>query len=148
GRSGADDVTMRANAPRPARNGSGSTAERPVRLVPPMKLKCQPEDFQVEELTEARPGPSGRYTFYRLTTRDLGTMEAVEGICRRWNLSGRQVSYAGLKDRHASTIQYLTIADGPSRDLRAPQFDLEPIGRLTQPYTSRQLMGNRFALVL
>ena len=113
-----------------------------------MKLKCQPEDFRVEELTEARPGPSGRYTFYRLTKRDFGTIEAVEGICRRWNLSGRQVSYAGLKDRHASTVQYLTIADGPSRDLRTPQFDLEPIGRLAQPYTSRQLIGNRFELVL
>ncbi len=64
---------------------------------------------------------SGRYTFYRLSKRDLGTIEAVEAICRRWNLSGRRVSYAGLKDRHAATIQYLTIADGPAApDEHAP----------------------------
>src|SRR5215467_11086232 len=82
----------------------------PRRSIPnprPMKLKCQPEDFRVEELTDARPGSSGRYTFYRLTKRDLGTIEAVEAIRRRWNLSGRRVSYAGLKDRHAQTVQYL-----------------------------------------
>jgi tRNA pseudouridine13 synthase len=113
-----------------------------------MKLKCQPDDFRVEELTDIRSGTSGRYTFYRLTKQDLGTIEAVDAICRRWNLSGRQVSYAGLKDRHAATIQYLTIADGPPRGMRTPLFELEPIGRLTQPYSSRQLIGNRFELVL
>ncbi len=113
-----------------------------------MKLKCQPGDFRVEELTHAQPGTSGRYTFYRLTKEDLGTIEAVEAICRRWNLSGRRVSYAGLKDRHATTVQYLTIADGPSRAMRTPRFELEPMGRLARPYSSRELVGNRFELVL
>ena len=113
-----------------------------------MKLKCQPDDFRVEELTEAHPGQAGRYTFYRLSKRDMGTIEAVEAICRRWNLSNRQVHYAGLKDRHAATVQFLTIADGPSRDMRTSLFELEPIGRLARPYTSGQLVGNRFELVL
>ncbi|MHB1562416.1 MAG: tRNA pseudouridine(13) synthase TruD [Isosphaeraceae bacterium] len=113
-----------------------------------MKLKCQPEDFRVEELTDARPSGTGRYAFYRLTKRDLGTLEAVEAICRRWNLAGRRVSYAGLKDRHADTIQYLTIADGPSTGITTPRFELAPIGRLTQPFGPRQLLGNRFALVI
>jgi tRNA pseudouridine13 synthase len=113
-----------------------------------MKLKCRPEDFRVEELTTARADGPGRYTFYRLTKRDLGTIEAVEEICRRWNLSGRRVSYAGLKDRHATTIQYLTIVDGPSRTLATPRFELKPVGCLDRPYTSRQLRGNRFELVL
>jgi tRNA pseudouridine13 synthase len=113
-----------------------------------MKLKCQPDDFRVEEVTEARPGASGRYTFYRLTKQDQGTIEAVGEMCRRWNLSSRQVSYAGLKDRHAATIQYLTIADGPPRRMSAPRFELEPMGRLARPYSSRQLVGNRFELVL
>jgi tRNA pseudouridine13 synthase len=113
-----------------------------------MKLKCQPEDFRVEELTLARADGPGRYTFYRLSKRDLGTIEAVEAICRRWNLSGRRVSYAGLKDRHASTVQYLTIVDGPLRSLTDRRFELEPLGRLGHPYTSRQLRGNRFELVM
>jgi tRNA pseudouridine13 synthase len=115
-----------------------------------MKLKCQPEDFRVEELRLAPPGGDGpgRYTLYRLTKRDLGTIEAVEIICRRWNLAGRRVSYAGLKDRHASTLQYLTIFDGPPRSLTDRRFELEPVGRLDHPYTSRDLRGNRFELIL
>ncbi len=113
-----------------------------------MKLKCLPEDFRVEELSLVRPGGGGRYTYYRLTKRDLGTLEAVEAICRRWNLSGRRVSYAGLKDRHARTVQYLTIADGPSRSINTTKFDLEPVGRLDHAYSSRDLRGNRFELIL
>src|SRR5262245_30836093 len=104
-----------------------------------MQLKCKPEDFRVEELTTVMPNGTGRHTFYRLTKKDLGTIEAVTAICRRWNLPGRRVSYAGLKDRHASTIQYLTIVDGPSRRLSTPRFELVPIGKLSRPYTSRDI---------
>src|SRR5262249_44322756 len=113
-----------------------------------MKLKCQADDFLVEELTDVKPGDSGHYRFYRLTKQDLGTIEAVEVICRRWNLPARRGSYAGLKDPHAPTIQYLTIADGPSHHMSTSRFHLEPMGRVARPYSSRELIGNRFELVL
>jgi tRNA pseudouridine13 synthase len=101
-----------------------------------MKLKCQPEDFRVEELTMARPDGPGRYTFYRLSKRDLGTIEAVEAICRRWNLSGRRVSYAGLKDRHARTIQYFAIVERYGRD-RHDSLELGLFGLTRTPPTDR-----------
>ena len=44
-----------------------------------MKLKCQPEDFRVEELPLVSPAGFGVYTFYRLTKRNIGTIEAVQG---------------------------------------------------------------------
>ena len=53
-----------------------------------MKLKCRPEDFRVEELPVTSPTVAGRYTFYRLTKRNIGTIEAVQAICRQWNLAG------------------------------------------------------------
>ncbi len=118
------------------------------RLSSLMKLKCRPEDFQVEELSSVRPSPQGRYTFYRLTKRGLGTIEAVEAICRRWNLSSHRISYGGLKDRHAETIQYLTIQEGPDRALRESSFELEPIGRLPQAYGPQHFRGNRFLVVV
>ena len=113
-----------------------------------MKLKCQPEDFRVEELPLVSPAGHGRYTFYRLTKRNIGTIEAVEAICRRWNLAGRRVSYGGLKDRHAVTVQYLTIADGTLKPINTPSVELEPMGRRPQPYGPRHFRGNRFQLVL
>jgi tRNA pseudouridine13 synthase len=113
-----------------------------------MKLKRQPEDFRVEELPIVRPLDRGRFGFYRLTKRGLGTLEAVEFIRRRWNLSGQQIAYGGLKDRHAVTIQYLTILDGPMQPLREQSFDLEPVGRLAAPYGPNGFRGNRFVVTL
>jgi len=113
-----------------------------------MKLKRQPEDFQVEELPTVSGGDHGRFGFYRLTKRGIGSLEAIEAIRRRWNLSGRQIGYGGLKDKHAVTVQYLTIFEGPDRGLREHSFDLEPIGRLVRPYGPDQFRGNRFTVVL
>jgi tRNA pseudouridine13 synthase len=113
-----------------------------------MKLKRQPEDFQVEELPLVAGGDRGRFAFYRLTKRGMGTLEAIEAICRRWDVAGRRVSYGGLKDRHARTVQYLTIVDGPDRALHEASFDLEPLGRLPDPYGPAQFRGNRFVVVL
>ena len=113
-----------------------------------MKLKRQPEDFHVEELPLVAGGDRGRFAFYRLAKRGMGTLEAIEAICRRWNIAGRRVSYGGLKDRHAETVQYLTIFDGPDRALQEASFDLEPLGRLPGPYGPAQFRGNRFVVVL
>ena len=97
-----------------------------------MKLKRIVEDFQVEELPVVEPGDRGRFVLYRLTKRGMGTLEAVEAVCRRWNLAGNRVSYGGLKDRHALTTQYLTIVEGPERTLRESSFELVPLGRIAR----------------
>ncbi len=113
-----------------------------------MKLKCQPEDFRVEELPNVSPGGHGRYAFYRLTKRDLGTLEAVDLICRRWNIAGRRISYGGLKDRHALTTQYVTIFDGPATSITAANFSLEHLGKLSHPFRPPNFRGNRFEIVI
>jgi tRNA pseudouridine13 synthase len=113
-----------------------------------MKVRFLPDDFCVEELPIAGPSDSGRYALYRLVKTSIGTMEAVEAICRRWNVAGRSVSYGGLKDRHAVTVQYLTIGGGPLKTLRERSFELCPIGRSPSPYGPQSFRGNRFRIVL
>lgn len=113
-----------------------------------MKVKRLPEDFRVEELTTAVGSDRGRYTFYRLSKRGIGTIEAVDAICRRWNLPRGRVAYGGLKDRHAETIQYLTIFDGPAHPIDEPSLKLEPLGKLERAYGPNDFTGNRFGVVL
>lgn len=113
-----------------------------------MKLKRIAEDFEVEELSLVEGGDRGRFVLYRLSKRGLGTLEAVEAICRRWDVAGRRLSYGGLKDRHAVTTQYLTILDGPERSLRENGFDLTHLGRVEEPYGPPHFRGNRFSVVL
>ncbi len=112
-----------------------------------MKQKSLPEDFRVEELTDFAP-TEGPYAFYRLTKRGLGTPEAIQAILKRWRLSGRQVSYGGLKDRHAVTSQWLTIHRGPHRNLKQTNLELAYQGQAGRPFESHDVAGNRFQLVL
>jgi len=113
-----------------------------------MKLKQLPEDFFVEELTDAQPGTDGEFAMYRLEKRGWTTPDALQAIRKRWKLDLRRVSYGGLKDRHAHTVQYLTIWRGAQRRLTHQGIQLEYLGRLQQPYTSHDFRGNRFRLVV
>ncbi len=113
-----------------------------------MKLKCLPEDFQVTELTDRPTHGRGSFAIYRLTKRSLGTPEAIDAILRRWNLARQQVSYGGLKDRHAVTEQFVTIKNGPRNDLSQTSLDLNYLGQTERPFDASDLTGNRFTLVL
>lgn len=113
-----------------------------------MKLKSRPDDFQVEELTSVVAGTTGPYAFYRLSKKSVGTPEAIQRICREFNVDPRRVRYGGLKDRHAETIQYLTIEEGPEKHLKDPLIQLKYLGRLEQPYSPQSFSGNRFGITM
>ncbi len=113
-----------------------------------MKLKCLPEDFRVTELTK-RPIPGrGPFALYRLTKTSLGTPEAIDAILKRWNLARQQVSYGGLKDRHAVTEQFVTIKNGPRNGQMQTNLELTYLGQTDQPFEAADIAGNRFEIVM
>jgi tRNA pseudouridine13 synthase len=113
-----------------------------------MKVKQAPEDFQVEEVTAARPESHGPFAFYQLRKRGLGTPEALQQICRAWDLAFDRLGYGGLKDRHAVTTQYLTIKGGPRRDLRQGLIHLRYLGQRPAPFSPRDIAANQFRITL
>jgi tRNA pseudouridine13 synthase len=112
-----------------------------------MKLKQQPDDFRVEEITAVRPG-EGSFALYRLEKRGWSTPDALAAVRRRWRIEPRRISYGGLKDRHAWTIQYLTILHGPHRNLRHHDVTVQYLGQVAAPYGSRDIQANRFRITL
>ena len=112
-----------------------------------MKLKRVPEDFQVEELTSLVPG-EGSFALYRLTKRGLGTPEAVDAVLKRWKIPRHRASYGGLKDRHAWTSQALTIHHGPARGMKQTNIELAYLGQFDRPFTSADIVANRFRIVV
>src|SRR5437763_3044426 len=113
-----------------------------------MKLKQSPDDFQVEELTNVVPGDRGAFALYRLEKRNWTTPDALAMLRRRWKIEPRRLSYGGLKDRHAFTIQYLSIAHGPRRNMSQQGVLLTYLGQTEAPYTSQNIRANRFAITL
>lgn len=112
-----------------------------------MKLKQQPDDFQVEELTAVAPA-NGPHALYRMEKRGWSTPDALAAVRRRWRVEPRRISYGGLKDRHAATVQYLTIFHGPRRNLHHHGIVVQYLGQTAAPYTSRDIQANRFRLTL
>jgi tRNA pseudouridine13 synthase len=113
-----------------------------------MKVKTQPEDFQVDERTDVVPGEQGPFALYRLEKRGWSTPDALATVRRRWHIEPRRLSYGGLKDRHACTLQYLTIFHGPRRNLNQQGITITYLGQVAEPYTSTAIQANRFRLTL
>ena len=113
-----------------------------------MKLRQRPEDFRVEELTAAAGGDTGEFAFYRLDKTGWTTPDALAAVRRRWQIDFRRLSYGGLKDRHAVTSQFLTIFRGPRRNLAHERVTLTYLGQRAEPYTSADILANRFAITL
>jgi tRNA pseudouridine13 synthase len=111
-------------------------------------IKQQPDDFQVEELTDILPGDTGPFALYRLEKTGWTTPDALAALRRRWKIDLRRLSYGGLKDRHAHTIQYLTIFHGPRRNLTHQQIKVTWLGQVIEPYSSQDIRANRFQLIL
>src|SRR5437870_11123821 len=108
-----------------------------------MKLKQRPDDFRVEELTDAAPSDVGEFALYRLEKTGWTTPDALAAVRRRWQIEHSRLSYGGLKDRHARTIQYFTIFHGPARKLSHERILVEHLGQLHEPYAAHHIRANR-----
>ena len=113
-----------------------------------MKLKQRPDDFQVEEVTDVVPAQSGAFALYRLEKTGWSTPDALAAVRRRWGIEPRRLAYGGLKDRHAHTVQYLTIFHGPRRGLHHQAVTVNYLGQVPAPYDSQAIRCNRFRLTL
>lgn len=112
-----------------------------------LKIKCLPDDFRVAELTDFEAA-GGAFALYRLSKRSLGTPEAIDEIVRGWRVPRQRVSYGGLKDRHAITQQYVTVRNGPRRNLSERNLELCYLGQCDRPFTPHDISGNRFTIVV
>ena len=116
-----------------------------------MKVKASPEDFRVEEESSLalsdRPGP---YAVYRLEKTSWDTFDLLDLIARRLGVARRDVTVAGIKDRHGSTSQLVAVRGlkGRPRALRETNFSAVPAGWTDAPLSARSIAANRFSLVL
>lgn len=114
-----------------------------------MQLKVRPGDFEVEELfpTEGL-STEGPFAIYRVFKQGLTTLEAAARLARAARVRPDAVRFAGLKDRRARTVQWMSVAGGLLADLDGPGLQATFAGRDSEPVRPARIHGNRFALVL
>ena len=113
-----------------------------------MKLRQRPEDFLVVERDSYDIVRAGPFMLYRLIKWDIGTIEALRNIARKWGIRRTDLSFGGLKDRHARTEQVISIRGGPDRAFEGSAFRLEPVGRARNPITRASFRANAFRIVV
>ena len=117
------------------------------------QLRRVAEDFCVTGIPLLEPDGEGEHVWLWIRKRNENTPRVAEQLARFAAVQPRQVSYAGLKDRHAVTEQWFSV-QLPGRD--APDWEAlnsESLTVLRHARHSRKLrrgalQGNRFRITL
>lgn len=114
-----------------------------------MKLRQRPEDFVVEEIINLPPqNSSAPYTFYLLQKKNISTFEVSEIISRIWKISKQNIGYCGLKDKYSLSTQYISIKNGPEKDIELKTFSLHWKGKISQSLRIGDLIKNSFRITV
>jgi tRNA pseudouridine13 synthase len=116
-------------------------------------LRARPEDFLVEEQLGFAPDGEGDHLLLRVRKTGANTEWAARRLARVAGVPVSTVGYAGLKDRHAVTLQWFSIPR--PRDALPDWSALEGEGiEVLESHSHRRklkrgaLAGNRFAILV
>jgi tRNA pseudouridine13 synthase len=114
-------------------------------------LKQSPEDFRVEEIPAYAPCGEGPHLWLQVEKRGRTTRDVVREAARLLGVQERDVGVAGLKDRHAVTVQWLSfpVAKGPDPgSLGGDGWRVIAASRHGNKLRTGHSRGNRFAIVV
>jgi tRNA pseudouridine13 synthase len=115
------------------------------------RIKCLPEEFEVEEIPAYEPSGRGDYLYLWVEKRAMGAEYFLRQVARRLGLAPAEVGTAGLKDRQAVTRQMVSV---PARAAdRLGQLDgdglrLLSVRRHGNKLRPGHLRGNRFRVLV
>jgi tRNA pseudouridine13 synthase len=115
------------------------------------RFSPSPDTFVVEEIPAYLPTGTGEHTYVWIEKRLATTLDVVNDMARRLGIEAREIGYAGMKDRHATTRQWLSIPRvDPDTALAAGDDRLRVLCALRHGNKLRigHLRGNRFEVVV
>lgn len=113
------------------------------------KIKQVPEDFVVEEVPEDFYFGEGDYSIFEMHKRNLTTHDAISKIAEKLRVKLKDIGYAGSKDKHAVTSQFISVKKKISQNFDfGDNLRLEFRRFLKNPISLGDLKGNNFKIVL
>jgi len=110
-----------------------------------------PEDFIVDEVPLYAHSGAGEHVYVRVEKRGYTTPAMVRAVTRAAGVDERDVGYAGLKDKHAVTRQWLSLpgkAKPPSEWQLPEGISVVEHTRHANKLRTGHLLGNRFRITL
>jgi len=80
-------------------------------------FRSTPETFRVEEVPAYDPSGEGTHIFAFVEKRGLTTPEAIRILCQAVGVDSRDVGYGGMKDKNATTSQWLSFPEAAAEKL-------------------------------
>ncbi len=110
------------------------------------------ERFFVEEIPLYSFSSTGNYLILKIKKTDMSTWKLITVLAKATGLAERDIGYAGLKDKNATTIQYISIPKQYEKELNK-NLTTEKIEILERTYNKApikvgHLKGNSFSIVL
>jgi len=130
-------------------------SELPRRLsaFSPLKASFEfsAEDFTVDEIPAYLPCGEGEHLFVLVKKQNRNTQDVIRQLERQLEIPSADIGHAGLKDRNATTTQWLSL-----RGVRAEQLQTVDIDGVTflecqlhqNKLRTSHLKGNRFGIRL
>lgn len=119
------------------------------------KLKAKPEHFQVNENLGFEFTGSGEHLMVRIRKTGENTSFVANELAKACGVKSKDVSWAGLKDRHAVTEQWLSVhlPKGDTPDFSAflaqyPSIEILATDRHNKKLRPGDLVGNQFVVTI
>jgi tRNA pseudouridine13 synthase len=118
------------------------------------RLRVTPEDFIVEEDMPFELSGAGEHLWVKVRKRGFNTDQVAKHLARIAGVKPRDVGYAGMKDRHAVTVQWFSIqvpgrTDDPDWAVGLPAgIEVLESRRHSRKLKIGALEGNRFVITL
>ncbi len=116
-------------------------------------IRCQAEDFQVEEQIGFEPDHEGDHVWLVIKKRHTNTDWVARQLAQHAHVKPLDVGYAGIKDRHAVTTQSFTVNIAGKQEpdwseLNGDEITILEIKRHRRKLKRGSLTGNHFKLIL
>jgi len=115
------------------------------------KFYQTPTDFVVDEITSTEFKGKGNYLILHIKKVEMTTWDMVAVFAEYMSIPAQKIGYAGLKDKHATTTQYISVDASYEKMLKKfyhKQIKILDMTRHSHSIRMGDLAGNRFSINL
>lgn len=121
--------------------------------LPSAVFKAMPDDFRVEEELSFTPSGDGPHWLLQIEKRSANTRWVAAQLAQLAGVAAHDVGFAGLKDRHAVTVQWFSVpVRGASAEhwlgVQTGEFRVLDVRANARKLRRGALAGNRFSIRL
>lgn len=112
-------------------------------------IRQRAEDFFVQEIPAYEASGEGEHSLCEIEKKGISTFEALDRLGRAMNVNPREIGFAGMKDAHAITRQFLTVPrvdDAKLLAIQTAQLKVLSSAKHINKLRLGHLKGNRFAI--